>query len=384
MYPFPTLFSIFYFCFTISSFYFAFVPTGSFEIHNTGEITINPISSNVIELALLYNASNRVHETEVLSSNCIDEFTDTAADAFTVTNTADSYLSDGFIRFSSKITVDISKINNTKWWRELPNDSNGGVFDMCIVTGVFLELTDANIMMNSIQTNLTVTVEMDTDFSVTNINSIKRGATKEEIILDYSAYLEAYACGEDNSISVTNEYSLGDSLKICVKSTDPSIVEVGSFKSLVLSQEGDSDGDGFVYIADSIITCTEIATTECKRSISPNVCYADVLLLGRYFIDGNPPDILAAGSVDLILPGESDNRRLGSIGNHPRNILDRVGATVAFGDNSVARNMRERLYENSFTVQISLKPQRQSVSVSQITCVMSGILVATGVTILML
>lgn len=198
-------------------FYSAFPPAhkGSFEVHNTGEITINPISVNIIELALSYNASNRVHETEVLSSNCIDEFTDTAADAFTVTNTPDSYLSDGFIRFNSKISVDISRINNTKWWRELPDDSNGGIFDICIVTAVFLELTVANVMMNLIKTNLTVTIEMDTDFSVTNINSIKRGATKEEITLDYSSYLEAYACGEDNSIIVTNEYSLGDYFKIC-------------------------------------------------------------------------------------------------------------------------------------------------------------------------
>ena len=90
----------------------------------------------------------------------------------------------------------------------------------------------------------------------------------------------------------------------------------------MLSQEG--DGDGFASIADSVITNTNITSPECNRTTSPNICFVNVSLLGRYFIGENSPDILATGAVELILLGVSGNHRLCSVCSPLNDILDTI------------------------------------------------------------
>jgi hypothetical protein len=284
--------------------------TGSFEIHSTGDVTGTPITDITIELLAPFNASNRVHETIVLSPNCIDDFTGTAADAFNVTDTPDESLGSGFISYVSKILVDISKMNNTGYWKDLPGGALGGVFGLCLESAVFLMLDGTNEKMNFVNTNLTVTVEMDADFQIKTINAERKDASEEELTLNYSDFVTAYQCEKDSEdVQLTGqEYSQGDVLKICVKSTDSGIVQVGSIKSLTLSQAGPGAGGSFPYITDGIVADAEIAATACDNSITPaHVCHADMQLLGRYFSVEEPGELTASGSVELTF---STGRRL--------------------------------------------------------------------------
>jgi hypothetical protein len=242
-----------------------------------------------------------VHKTTVLSPNCIHNFTGTAADAFIVTDSADVSLGGGFISYEITIAVDISKMNNTQWWKDLPDaGALGGIFVMCLESVVYFELPGGiTEKMNFVNTNVTVKVEMDANFDITAIDTERKDATKQDLTLDYSDYVTAYQCAEDSGGSaIFEQYSQGDVLKICVKSTDSSIVQVGSIKSLVLNQIGTGAGSDFSYITNGEVADDEIAKTECDTSTSSvHVCHADMLLLGRYFGVDEPGDLTASGSV---------------------------------------------------------------------------------------
>ena len=67
---------------------FTKVTQGSFEIHSIGDVTGEALSGTFIELLDMYNGSNRVHDTTVLSPDCITKFSGpVVAEAFQVETT---------------------------------------------------------------------------------------------------------------------------------------------------------------------------------------------------------------------------------------------------------------------------------------------------------
>ena len=323
-----------------------------------------------------------MHKTIVLTPDCITSFTGAAKDAFSVDDTDDVSLGDGFISYTSKIAVDISKVNTTEWWTALSGGAVGGMFDVCLESAIYFVLPDGtNEKMNFVNTNLTVTVEMDANFEVTTINAERKDASQQELNLDYSQYVTAYQCTADNLESETiGEYSQGDELKICVKSTDSNIVQVGSIKSLVLSQAEPDAGQEFSYITNGVAVEDEIAATDCDQSISPaHVCHADMQLLGRYFSVDEPGDLTASGSVELTF---ESGRRL--------TVEVPIAGGIRGGDlaleNSSRRMEDERTREDSpFAVNVSLKSVDGSGSVyfGAASLTMSGLVAAAGGAILM-
>ena len=325
-----------------------------------------------------YNASNRVHKTTVLSPNCIHNFTGTAADAFNVRDSADVSLGGGFISYESKIAVDISKVNETDWWTALPGGALGGVFDLCLESAVYLSLSGELEKMNFVNTNITLTLEMDANFEVTTINAERKDATKENLNVDYSQYVTAYECVEnDLQNEATKEYSQGDDLKICVKSTNPNIVQVGKIQSLTLSQDDAPSEDDFDYITDGNPVSDEIASTDCDKNNSPNVCHADMQLLGRYFAVESPGDLTASGSVELTF---ESGRRLA---------VDVPIAGIRGGDLALEKPARRMVVEtpedSPFDVKVSLKSVDGSGSTNDFNgaTLLSGMVAATGGAILM-
>ena len=357
--------------------------TGSFEIYSTGDVTGTATSGLTIDLMAPYNASNRLHKTTVLSPNCIHNFTGTAADAFNVIDSADVSLGGGFISYESTIAVDISKVNGTEWWEDLPNaGALGGIFDVCLQSAVYFELPDGTTeKMNFVDTNVTVKVEMDANFNITAIDAERKDAIKQDLTLDYSDYVTAYQCAEGSEGSeILGQYSQGDVLKICVKSTDSSIVQVESIKSLTLSQTGTGAGGAFSYISNGDVADDEIVETACDTNTSPvHVCHADMLLLGRYFGVDEPGDLTASGSVELAFP--TTGRRL---------TVDVPIAGIRGSSGDVARRMeaetRTPPEAASFNVKVSLEPTDGSGSnffYGATSTVMSGLVAAAGAVTLM-
>jgi len=295
-----------------------------------------------------------VHETTVLKPDCINQFQKDVGDAFSVFDIDEVSLGNGFISYKSKIVVDISKLNNTNSWKALPSDrAVGGVFDLCLESAVYLLMPDKpKEKMNFVNTNLTVTVEMDANFQVTTINAERKDATQENLNLKYSDYVKAYQCTNANLVTETagRVYSQGDDLKICVKSTDPNIVQVGSIKSLALSQAGPDAGQEFSYITNGAAVNDEIAATDCDQSISPaRVCHADMQLLGRYFAVDEPGELTAFGSVELTFPTSSSRRLTVNVPIAG----DIRGEDLAL-ENSSRRMKEEEPEDGPFDVKVSL------------------------------
>ena len=137
-----------------------------------------------------------MHNTTVLAPDCITEFIGAAKDAFSVHDTDDVSLGDGFISYISKIAVDISKVNTTAYWTPLTG-AVGGALDLCIESAIYFVLPppdNKQEKMNFVNTNLTLTVEMDANFEVTTINAERKDASQQELNVDYSEYVEAYQC----------------------------------------------------------------------------------------------------------------------------------------------------------------------------------------------
>ena len=252
---------------------------------------------------------------------------------------------------------------------------------MCLESVVYFELPGGiTEKMNFVNTNVTVKVEMDANFNITAIDAERKDAIKQDLTLDYSDYVTAYQCAEGSEGSeILGQYSQGDVLKICVKSTDPSIVQVGSIKSLTLSQTGTGAGGAFSYISNGDVADDEIVETACDTSTSPvHVCHADMQLLGRYFGVDEPGDLTASGSVELAFP--TTGRRL---------TVDVPIAGIRGSSGDVARRMEDTRTPPeaaSFNVKVSLEPTDGSGSsffYGATSTVMSGLVAAAGGVILM-
>ena len=278
---------------------------GSFDIHGHGEVTAVATSHNTVELIAPYNASNREHSLTVLSPNCIDPFTGTAATAFTVTTSEDESLGNGFITFNNTIEVDISKMNGTEWFKDLPSGDYGGVIDLCLEAAVFLSINGVDEKMNFVNTNVTLTVEMDASFDVISIDADRKDATKEDVDVDYSEYIEAYQCDSaspDTPLAAPlPTYSQEDVLTICVRGTEDDVTDVDSIKSLVVSQTGGTSSP-FTYVTNGSPVSAEISTVVCGQGTT-DVCVAELLLLGRFFSVEDPGDLTISGEVVLDFGG---------------------------------------------------------------------------------
>ena len=288
-----------------------FTPASDFLIHSISDVTAESTSGTTLELHVSYNASNRDHDTIVLSPNCIDPFTGTAATAFTVTTTPDMSLGNGYIAYNNTIEVDISKINGTEYWQDLsPSGGNGGIFNLCLESAIFFELNGQDEKMNFANTNVTLTIEMNADFEVTAIDAERKGAIEEEIAVDYSDYVEAYQClktSPDTPLAapLLPTYEQGDVLTVCIRGTTDSTVDVSDIKMLQVSQAGGTSSP-FTYVNDGVPVDTEVVEVTCGQGTT-DVCVADILLLGRFFSVENPGDLTVSGEVVFLA---SDSRRL--------------------------------------------------------------------------
>ena len=280
-----------------------FVPAerGSFEINSIESLSGIATSDNTIELNAFYNASNREHSTIVLSPNCIDPFPGTAATAFSVITSDDESLGNGVIAFNNTIEIDISKINGTEWFQALPNGDYGGIIDLCLEAAVYLSLNGVEERMNFINTNVTLTVEMDANFEVVSVDAERKDADEEDVGVDYSDYIQAYQCDSASPdtplVAPFPTYTQGSDLTICIRGTDADVTDVSSINSLAVSQAGGTSSP-FIYVAEGSSVDLEVASVECDQG-STAVCVADLKLLGRFFSVENPGDLTVSGEVLL-------------------------------------------------------------------------------------
>jgi len=219
-------------------------------------------------------------------------------------------------------------------------NSTGGDVDFCIKLSLYSNSSNG-ILFNFVETIYKVQVDLTSGFS-TNVDVVRTAANDGGAeIIDVEEDILAYQC-DDAFEEVTSPPQLtqGDSLQICVETNGTSVYEVGKIKDVVVSQNGTKSFDYVTSFEDSYWAsslCTSINTTASK-------CKVKMQLLGDYFTDTDPSDLIVSGFVKMDyvgrrLVGDTVNSISGDW-NKQRSLFDRNDLTESEG--------------SSFTVGVSL------------------------------
>jgi hypothetical protein len=176
--------------------------------------------------------------------------------------------------------------------------------------------------INFYETNVTITVDLTANFTLTEITADRTLADTEAANADLAYPVEAYICLDDNS-EVTNPAALaqGSFLQVCVRIDDDVVTDnilVEDILTFVVSQP-----DGTATDSETITSAVADPLTDkvCRES---GICNVKTQLQSKFFTDVNPRDlrvdgvaILAFGKASL-MPSSAptaapDGRRLRAV-----------------------------------------------------------------------
>jgi hypothetical protein len=147
--------------------------------------------------------------------------------------------------------------------------------------------------INFYETNVTITVDLTANFTLTGISADRTSADAEAANADLDYPVEAYFCLEDNS-EVFSPAALeqGSILQVCVRidgTVETQNIIVEDILTFVVSQP-----DGTATASEVITRGVPDPLTDkvCRES---GICNVKTQLLSKYFTDPNPGDLNVAG-----------------------------------------------------------------------------------------
>jgi hypothetical protein len=312
----------------------------SWNITRFGTIKqISAASNDMMRLQIPYNTSNRDYGAEVYTSDCVTPFSTVNGSApFQVNPSSSHSLGDGFIYFNVIMDMNTTAIEQTNHWNLHSDGTNGGWAVACVE--VYLSLPEGDQVVNKHQL-ITASVSYegglqghvdDDDIiqdggdggdgfpDVVKYGGVSANTTNgkkiiyKEITTDYETFVEAYQCSRGDLFTPipTNQqisFTQGEVLTICATSNNNDIVNVNGFEDLHISQSNSDDMYSYIVNGDYD---SEIISTGCESSASNDgiVCYAEILLLSRFFREEFPLPLTVSGVVNLELAVYSDTRHL--------------------------------------------------------------------------
>jgi len=271
---------------------------GSWEIEYFGKITpgVSPDKNEVV-VSIPFNITNRDHKTTIYSGDCWTKFTGPALEAITLYAEVHTGGAGGFVQFNSTIGL------NTTLLVQATERYNHTI---CVLTEIFLNKNQEEVV-NFKKTVLSVTLDTSGSFSVLQVDAEEKNVETEEVDINYSDYLDSYQCDEDGKEVGTKTYNQGDKLLICVRSNEPSLVDVDDIRTLIVSQENGGK-ESFEYITAAGLDGynNELVLKTCDGE--PKVCIVRMQLLGKFFSSLNPPNLEVNGQVTLSFPGGTSRR----------------------------------------------------------------------------
>jgi hypothetical protein len=147
--------------------------------------------------------------------------------------------------------------------------------------------------INFYETNVTITVDLTANFTLTEISAERTSADSEAANADLNYPVEAYICLDDNS-EVANPAALvqGSFLQVCVRIDDDIVTEnilVEDILTFVISQP-----DGTATDSETITNAVANPLTDkvCRES---GICNVKTQLQSKFFTDINPGDLRVDG-----------------------------------------------------------------------------------------
>jgi hypothetical protein len=147
--------------------------------------------------------------------------------------------------------------------------------------------------INFYETNVTITVDLTANFTLTEISADRTSADSEAANADLAYPVEAYICLDDNS-EVTNPVALaqGSFLQVCVRIDDNVVTDnilVEDILTFVVSQP-----EGTATDSQTITNAVANPLTDkiCRES---GICNVKTQLQSKFFTDINPSDLRVDG-----------------------------------------------------------------------------------------
>jgi hypothetical protein len=146
--------------------------------------------------------------------------------------------------------------------------------------------------INFYETNVTITVDLTANFTLTEISADRTSADSEAANADLAYPVEAYICLDDNS-EVTNPAALaqGSFLQVCIRIED-NVTEnilVEDILTFVVSQP-DSTATDSETITNAV--ADPLTDKVCRES---GICNVKTQLQSKFFADSNPSDLRVDG-----------------------------------------------------------------------------------------
>jgi hypothetical protein len=268
-------------------------PEDGYPIINFNDTNVNS------EVVFKYNytgdlVANKFLEVQLFQADCV---TAADADALVMVNNTDG---------DHELHIDLDIIqetitNSTHYQKITPGEA---AISFCLrVDYNYIDGVDPPESINFYETNVTITVDLTANFTLTNIVAARTSADSEaaDIKLDYP--VEAYICADDNSI-ITDPDPLtqGSFLQVCVKidadvTTDNVLVE--DILTFVVSQPSNplsSDSETITNAATDPLT-----DKVCRES---GICNVKTQLLSKFFTEASP-GLLRIDGVAILAFGQA-------------------------------------------------------------------------------
>jgi hypothetical protein len=147
--------------------------------------------------------------------------------------------------------------------------------------------------INFYETNVTITVDLTANFTLSGISSDRVSADAEAANADLDYPVEAYICLEDNSeVFTPGALEQGSILQVCVRidgAVETQNVFVEDILTFIVSQP---DGDATPSTVISSGVPDPLTDKTCREG---GICNVKTQLLSKFFVDMNPGDLRVDG-----------------------------------------------------------------------------------------
>jgi len=257
------------------------------ELDTPGYLKSPPNADDgVQEFITAYNISDRDYQIDVYKSDC-----SSLSHGLPLKTVIDNK-SSGKNHIEAVFLYNQSLVQMSNLWEA---NATGGDANFCVKLGLYTNATNG-ILFNFIETKYQIQVDLTSGFSsaVDIVRTEAFDGGSETIDIDEN--ITVYQCDDlFNELTSPSPLTQGDSLQICVETEEDSVFEVGAIKDVEITQNGTKNFmyvDSFVdsYWADA--SCVSVNTTSSK-------CKVQMQLLGDYFDDTNPEDLIVTGFVKM-------------------------------------------------------------------------------------
>jgi len=262
------------------------------DLDRVGNVEVEFSNADVSEIKLHYNISIRDTEIRAFEVDCTTPLLPTV----TTLSSETVIVSPTHADFTVNVDIAQDNVTASPIWSDVGDGE--GLISMCV--RVDLVLDDTTTSVNFHETKLFISISMVQGFEVVGIdlNRINATTVTDEAVLDYN--VTACQCDEFGTCG-SSILTQGSDVWICVK-TEADNLEIAEVRELTMTQ-------GTTFSTTPIVAGVEDPLTRVTLGGDGKEVRIRYQIISAFFSDPDPEDIVASGSVLMVLT-DGNARRL--------------------------------------------------------------------------